>query len=166
MFAIVKNNIVERLLSMDVPFTLNSIQYPASWLRSVDLETKHQLGIYEVIELERKNEQFYLLGEESLSFDPDTKTVTRTFSYIEKNLEDLKNYWLSNIKSVTYNSLQSTDWCIIRKMDIGTEIPIEISTYRSAVRNKSEEIINNIKACSTVQELQDCVSNIQWPERG
>ena len=36
--------------------------------------------------------------------------------------------------------MAETDWAVIRKADVGTDIPENIATYRAAIRSKATEM--------------------------
>jgi hypothetical protein len=49
----------------------------------------------------------------------------------------LKSTFKAQVKSQAGGLLQNTDWYIVRNAESGTAVPIEVSNYRSAVRNYS-----------------------------
>jgi len=58
--------------------------------------------------------------------------------------------------------LRETDWVVIRKSDVGTEIPTEIQNHRDAVRAKGTEMENTINAESDIDSVD--AFNIVWPK--
>ena len=57
----------------------------------------------------------------------------------EKELQNIKNKKIDELNTLQYFELKATDWYIIRKLDIGTEIPIEIINERNEIRLKYNE---------------------------
>jgi hypothetical protein len=134
-------------------------------------------GIYEVIydTSNLKDQEFYWNGAETFTFANDQVTASYAPATAKK-LEDtnevkedgnplldqdgkqvvtkgLKSIHVARIKSQAAGALQSTDWYIIRNAESGASIPTNISTYRTAVRTKSNDMEALINAVSSVVEL-------------
>jgi hypothetical protein len=140
---------------------------------------KGSTGIYEVIynTANLKDEQFYINGAETFTFANDQVTASYAPA-TPKKLEDtnevnkdgqplldqdgkqvitkgLKSNHVARIKSQAASLLQSTDWYVIRNAESGASIPANISTYRAAVRAKSNDMEALINAVSSVEQLAD-----------
>ena len=140
---------------------------------------KGSTGIYEVIynTANLKDTEFYYNGAETFTFANDQVTASYAPA-IAKALEDrnevnkdgtplldrdgkqvvtkgLKSIHVARIKSQAAGALQSTDWYIIRNAESGASIPANISTYRTAVRTKSNDMEALINAVSSVEQLAD-----------
>ena len=50
--------------------------------------------------------------------------------------------------------LAQSDWYVTRKAEAGTEIPADVTTYRTAVRTVSGQREAQIAAVTTVEELK------------
>jgi hypothetical protein len=136
-------------------------------------------GIYEVIydTSNLKDTEFYWNGAETFTFANDQVTASYAPA-TAKALEDrnevnkegqplldqdgkqvvtkgLKSNHIARIKSQAAGLLQSTDWYIIRNAESGAAIPANISTYRTAVRSKSNDMEALINAVSSVEQLAD-----------
>jgi hypothetical protein len=136
-------------------------------------------GIYEVIynTTNLKDQEFYYNGAETFTFANDQVTASYAPA-TAKALEDrnevnkegqplldqdgkqvvtkgLKSNHIARIKSQAAGLLQSTDWYIIRNAESGAAIPANISTYRTAVRSKSNDMEALINAVSSVEQLAD-----------
>jgi hypothetical protein len=136
-------------------------------------------GIYEVIynTTNLKDTEFYYNGAETFTFANDQVTASYAPA-TAKALEDknevnkdgtplldqdgkqvvtkgLKSNHVARIKSQAAGLLQSTDWYIIRNAESGASIPANISTYRTAVRSKSNDMEALINAVSSVEQLAD-----------
>jgi len=140
---------------------------------------KGSTGIYEVIynTANLKDTEFYYNGAETFTFANDQVTASYAPA-TAKALEDrnevdkegqplldqdgkqlvtkgLKSNHVSKIKSQAAGLLQSTDWYIIRNAESGAAIPANVSTYRAAVRTKSNDMEALINAVSSVEQLAD-----------
>jgi hypothetical protein len=73
----------------------------------------------------------------------------------------LKSAQVAQIKSSAGFLLASTDWYVVRKADIGTDIPEDVATYRSAVRAEADRVETEILAVTTVDALMAIEPN--WP---
>ena len=68
---------------------------------------------------------------------------------------------IGNCNEYAYTTLFKTDWMIIRRTEIGTEVPADILQYREDVRTSFEANKAAILACTTTPELQALV--FTWP---
>lgn len=140
---------------------------------------KNSAGVYEVIydTTNLKDPEYYINGAETFTFANNQVTASYAPA-TAKALEDvnavdingqpvldqdgkqlvtkgLKSNHVARIKAQASSALQSTDWYVIRKAEAGTEIPANISTYRAAVRAKSNEMEALINAVTSVEQLAD-----------
>jgi hypothetical protein len=138
---------------------------------------KGSTGIYEVIydTTNLKDTEFYYNGAETFTFANDQVTASYAPA-TAKALEDvnavdqngqpildqdgkqvinkgLKSIHVARIKSQAAGLLSSTDWYVIRNAESQTAIPANISTYRAAVRSKSNDMEALINAVSSVEQL-------------
>ena len=79
----------------------------------------------------------------------------------ERTLSDAKSEKITKIKVEQRVRLSSTDWLVIRKSDIGTEIPTKIQNHRDAVRAKGTEMENTVNAESDISSVDSY--DIIWP---
>ena len=82
----------------------------------------------------------------------------------ERTLSDAKSAKISKIKYEQMLRLRETDWVVIRKFDVGTEIPPEIQNQRDAVRAKGPEMESAVAAKSDISSVDSY--NIVWPVLG
>lgn len=138
-------------LLLDTPFTHEGIQYPAVWLRISTAAEKEAIGIVEVPDPIIPDSRFYYIDYLGNS--------------ILKDLNTIKNELNIQIDQSAKSFLTQTDWYIIRKMDIGTEVPDDVKTYRDQVRQILASLEESIKNASSAEELQTIANNInsQWP---
>lgn len=77
----------------------------------------------------------------------------------------LKSVWKAIIKQQAAGMLSSTDWYVTRNAETGAAIPADVTTYRAAVRSKSNEIETAIDAVTTHAAFVELMSTpIDWPE--
>jgi len=170
MYAKVENNTVVKTNS-----SLASFNKAAPSWSNAQLEAN---GIYEVVydNTNLKDSRFYNNGAESFTFANDTVTASYT-SAVGKSLDDvnetdidgnavldddgnqvvtpgLKSNEKNQIKAQAAGLLQSTDWYVIRNAESSTEVPANVSTFRTAVRTKSNEMETAIDGAATVEALE------------
>lgn len=170
MYAKVENNTVVKTNS-----SLASFNKAAPSWSNAQLEAN---GIYEVVydNTNLKDSRFYNNGAESFTFANDTVTASYT-SAVGKALDDvnevdedgnalldndgnqvvtlgLKSNEKNQIKARAAGLLQSTDWYVIRNAESSTEVPANVSTFRTAVRTKSNEMETAIDGAATVEALE------------
>lgn len=71
-----------------------------------------------------------------------------------KTLQELKAEKIQQVKRQAYNLLKETDWYIVRQQETGEEVPEEILDERSRIRERSNQIENEINALNTVEEVK------------
>jgi hypothetical protein len=178
MYALVVNNEIEKVFSNPEPFTLNDNQYPAQIFTLWTTEEKQAIGIYE-IETDSskfKDESYYNNTNEIFEFK-NGKAIRKWGTATAKQLNDvnavdqngapilqdgkqlvtkgLKSQKISVIKQQASGLLSPTDWYVVKASEVeGYTIPNNISTFRTAVRTKSNEMEAMITACTTVAQLK------------
>ena len=170
MYAKVEDNTVVKVNSSVASFNKAAV----SWSKA-QLEAN---GIYEVVydNTNLKDTRFYINGAESFTFANDTVTASYTAA-VGKALNDvnevdedgnalldddgvqvvtpgLKSNEKNEIKARAAGLLQSTDWYVVIHAESATAIPANVSTYRTAVRTKSNEIETAIDGAATVEALE------------
>ena len=170
MYAKVENNVIVKANSSLASFNRAAPSWSAEQLAAN--------GIYEVVydNTNLKDDRFYINGAESFTFANDTVTASYTAA-VGKALDDvnevdeegnalldndgvqvvtpgLKTNEKNQIKAQAANLLQSTDWYVVRHAESETAIPANVSTYRAAVRTKSNEIETSIDGAATVEAVE------------
>ena len=140
-------------------------QYPANWLRLTTLEEKQAIGITEVPDPEPVDKRFY--------WDRDADG-----NLIPKQLEDdgpdpvsgitttgLKTQWKSQQDQTAYSLLSPTDWYIVRNAETGDAIPVGITSFRSSVRDISNQRKVSIDTATSVENLVGITTfpGLDWP---
>jgi len=131
-------------------------------------------GIYEVVydHSNLKDERFYINSAESFDFANDTVTASHSAA-TGKALDDVnatdedgveldpvvvisgvKSIEKNHIKSQANNLLHPTDWYVVRHAETATEIPANVSTYRTAVRTKANEMETAIDGAATIEAVE------------
>ena len=167
MYALVVNNEIVKVFANPEPFTLNDNQYPAQVFTLWSNEEKNAIGIYEIEtdSTNLKDESYYINTNEIFEFK-NGKAIRKWGTATPKQLEDitnedetitkgLKSQKISIIKQQASGLLSPTDWYVVKANEVnGYTIPASISTFRTAVRTKSNEMEAMINACTTVEQLK------------
>jgi hypothetical protein len=146
------------------------IQHPSNW-HMWTLEEKQAKGLVEVIETQQPDSRLYHWGQ-----NPDG-TYTSTPKALDDSIvpgegstdrvqKGLRSQFIQQVKQQQQTLLSQTDWAVVRKQDVGTPIPEAVSTFRTAVRAKSQEMRAAISAVSNIQEFEALLeSNLlnEWP---
>jgi hypothetical protein len=141
------------------PFTHNGIQYPANWLRLTSWEEKSAIGITEVPDPAPVDTRFYWdtdIPKQLEDVTDETTGITTT---------GLKTQWKKQQDETAYSLLAPTDWYVVRKTEVGTEIPVGISSFRVGVRDISEQRKSAIGLATDVPSLVGIVTfhGLDWP---
>ena len=178
MYALIQNNEIVKVFANPEGFTLNGNQYSSQIFTLWSNEEKNAIGIYE-IETDSSNfkdESYYNNTNEIFAFSNGKATRSWGTAFV-KQLEDvnvvdqngnpilqdgkqlvtkgLKSQKISVIKQQASGLLSPTDWYVVKASEVeGYTIPTNISTFRTAVRLKSNEMEAMITACNTVAQLK------------
>jgi hypothetical protein len=139
-------------LSLDIPFTdADGIQRPANWLRFATPEEREAAGITEVADIVRPDDRFYWVDSMNAG--------------VPKDLDQLKAEWTKQIDQIAYTRLLPTDWMIVRKAEVGTEIPAATTTYRAAIRAAVAENKKSIAEAANIEDFITVATSLKWPDQ-
>ena len=154
----------------------NGVQHPRSIFTLWSKEEKIAIGIYDVIMAPTYDSKYYISHDPTYAVDGDN-VVQSIEKAGDHRLEDedavdengnnildpdgnqvinrgLKSNTIQTIKSQQASNLAQTDWAIIRKSDNDTAIPVNIQTYRDAIRVKAEEMETAVTNCTTMDDFK------------
>ena len=179
MYALVENNEITKIINNPKAMIINDVQYPAKIFQLWSKDELNGIGIYEVItdSTNKKDEAYYINTNEEYNFADNQ--VTRSWgTATPKRLEDedavdedgenvldedgnqVINYGLKTekkkiVKDQASGLLAPTDWYVVKATEVADySVPENVTTFRSNVRAKSNEMENQIDACTTVDELK------------
>jgi hypothetical protein len=165
MWALVEDNNITKIFNRPKAFRLGDNQYSSSVFTLWSIEEKEAIGLYEVVidNTNLKDEKYYINGSESFTFADGV--ATKSFAIATaKTLDDVTDEDGNVTRGLKYNHkevinqqaaglLQPTDWYVLRATDGGTAVPANISTYRSSIRTKANEMCDLIDAAADVDAL-------------
>jgi hypothetical protein len=138
-------------LPLDTAFTTNDIQYPANWLRFASAEEKLAIGVTEVADPAQIDDRFYWMNSDGTG--------------VPKDLDKLKVEWLKKIDDMTYSTLLSSDWMVVRKAETGTDIPTEWADYRTAVRSNNTTNKILINGATDFEQFVSIATSLVWVDQ-
>jgi len=149
----------EKPLAPDSPFTHNGVQYPANWLRLSSWEEKAAIGISEVPDPTPVDTRFYWDHGIPKQLEDDVDSETGRVN------SGLKTQWKREQNQTAYNLLASTDWYVVRKLEVGIDVPVDIISFRTEVRNICQQRKVAINSATDVPALIDITSfsGLDWP---
>ena len=179
MYALVESGSITKIFTNPKGFILNNTQYPADIFSKWTKDEKEAIGIYEVItdSTNKKDEEYFINTNEEYNYADNQ--VTRSWgtatpkrlededakdqdgnNILDENGNQVINYGLKTIKKRIIKQqasglLAPTDWYVVKATEV-TEynVPENITTFRSDVRSKSNEMENQIDACTNIDELK------------
>jgi len=182
MFALVENNQFVKIVNSNKGIELNGVQYPKTIFTLWSNAEREAIGIYEVTvdSSNKRDEEYYINTNITYTFANGSVTGsygTATpkplddvlFTQIDadadlipsdKAVGDIKQYGLKGICKTKVNEqanglLSKYDWYVIRNTEDNTKtIPSDVSTYRTNVRTKANEMCTQIDGASTVDALK------------
>ena len=182
MYALVEDNEIKKIITNPKPMIIDDVQYPAKIFQLWSEVELNAIGIYEVVTdlSNKKDEQYYINTDEQYTYANDEVTRswgTATAKQLEDSLwtqEDSDNEDLPDDKEVgdvkvdglktqkkrivkqqASGLLAPTDWYVVKATEVADySVPENVTTFRSDVRAKSNEMETQIDACNTVDELK------------
>jgi len=141
------------------PFTHNGIQYPANWLRLTSWAEKEAIGITEQPDPTPVDTRFYWDTDIPRQLEDTTDVVSGITT------TGLKTQWKQQQDQTAYSLLAPTDWYIVRKSEVGTDVPVGITSFRADVRTICEGRKNAIGLATDVPSLVGIVTfaGLDWP---
>ena len=171
MYALVEDNEIKKIITNPKPMIIDDVQYPAKIFQLWSKSELNNIGIYEVItdSTNKKDEAYYINTNEEYNFADNQ--VTRSWgTATPRRLEDesgvddegneFTNYGLKTekkriVKQQASGLLAPTDWYVVKATEVADySVPENVTTFRSDVRAKSNEMETQIDACTNVDELK------------
>ena len=179
MFALVENDAFVRIVNSNKGIELNGNQYPKTIFTLWSNAEREAIGIYEVVmdTTNKKDEAYYINTDVSYAYSSGTVTGsygTATAKPLDDvlwaegdsdmpsdvSVGDIKQYGLKpqhkqRVNDQANSLLSKYDWYVIRNTEDSTKtIPSDVSTYRTNVRTKANEMCTQIDGASTVDALK------------
>ena len=179
MYAIIEDNNITQYINFPKSVVIGDVRYPAKIFQLWSKSEKEAVGIYEIIvdKTNYKDPAYYNNTDSSYTFA--NGQVTESWgTATPKRLEDenavdengenildddsnqVINYGLKTekkriVKAQASGLLAPTDWYVIKATEVADyNVPENITTFRSDVRAKSNEMETQIDACNNVNELE------------
>ena len=175
MYALVENNQIKKIITNPKSLVIGDVRYPAKIFQLWSQNELNGIGIYEVVTdfSNRKDNEYYVNTDEQYTYADEQ--VTRSWgTATPRRLEDenatdengveldpvevikgLKSERKDTVKKQASGLLSPTDWYVVKANEVeGYTVPENITTFRSDVRAKSNEMETQIDACTTVDELK------------
>jgi ABC-type proline/glycine betaine transport system ATPase subunit len=93
-------------------------------------------------------------------YDPVTESMVDTTEQVVT--KGLKSQAVAQNKQTAGSLLAGTDWMVIRKADIGTDVPADVVAYRAAVRAEADRVEAAILAVTSIDGL--IAVKADWPK--
>ena len=184
MYALIIDNAINKIITQPKSLVIGDVRYPAKIFQLWTKAEKEAIGIYEVVtdSSNFKDEEYYVNTNESFAFADGE--VTRSWgTATAKNVADtlwtqadsdngdlpsdkevgdvkttgLKTQKKRNVKQQAEGLLAPTDWYVVKATEVEDySVPSNITTFRSAVRTKSNEMetaINNASDAAALETL-------------
>ena len=182
MYALVKDDNIEKIINNPKAMIIDDVQYPAKIFELWSQSEKEAIGIYEIVvdKTNYKDPAYYNNTNSSYTFangqvteswgtatakqledslwtqqDSDDGLMPDDKSVGEVKIQGLKNIKIEDIKKQASNLLSPTDWYVIKATEVADySVPSNVTTFRTNVRAKSNEMETSINGASDVDALQ------------
>ena len=154
MWAKVESNSVTKIYTRPTAITVGDINYPQNIMSMWSASELEAIGIYEVTidNTNLKDKGYYQNTDITYAFSGGAATGSYGTA-TAKDLDQLKDRHKGSINREAYGALQDSDWLVIRAAGGGTAVPSAWTTYRAAVRTKSNDMETLIDAAANVDAL-------------
>jgi hypothetical protein len=156
MYALIIDNAINKIITQPKSLVIGDVRYPAKIFQLWTKAEKEAIGIYEVVTNTSnfKDEEYYINTNESFTFADGE--VTRSWgTATAKNVSDLKTQKKKTVKQQAAGLLAPTDWYVVKATEVSDySVPSKITTFRAAVRTKSNEMETAIDNASDVAALE------------
>ena len=175
MYAIVENNQITQYVNFPKSIVIGDVRYPAKIFELWSKAEKEAIGIYEIIvdQTNYKDPEYYINTNSSYTF-ADGQVTESWGTATPKELEDrnatdedgveldpvvviegLKTQKKKIVKQQASGLLAPTDWYVVKATEVADySVPANVTTFRSDVRAKSNQMETQIDACTNVDELK------------
>ena len=179
MYAIVEDNNIIQYINYPKSVVIGDVRYPAKIFELWSQSEKEAIGIYEIVvdKTNYKDPAYYNNTDSSYTF-ADGQVTESWGTATPKKLNDenavdedgnnildddgnqVINYGLKTekkkqVKNQASALLAPTDWYVIKATEVADySVPANVTTFRSDVRTKSNEMETQIDACNNVEELK------------
>ena len=179
MYALVIDNQIEQIITAPKSLVIGDVRYPAKIFQLWTKAEKEAIGIYEVVtdSSNFKDEEYYINTNEQYNFA--NGQVTRSWgtatakrlndenavdsdgnNILDEDGNQMINYGLKTekkriVKQQAEGLLAPTDWYVVKATEVEDySVPSNITTFRSAVRAKSNEMETAIENAADVDSLK------------
>jgi hypothetical protein len=138
------------------PFSYNNINYSRY---GATHEVFIGLGFTQVVIAPRPDDRFYSVTGPGLDGQ---------YTAEERDLTELKNRFIREVKTIAFTLLKGTDWYIVRQQELGyseSPVPQAVTDFRAAVRALATSRCDAIDATTSVDELKTLLEDpAEFPE--
>jgi len=184
MYAIVESNTVTKVITNPKALTIGDVQYPSKIFGLWSEAELKAIGIYEVEinNTNKKEVEYYINTNETIAYDNSADKVTLSYGSAtakaladslwtqqdsddgllpsNKSVGDVKVDGLKTIKKRIINDeasriLAKTDWYVTKATEVTSyTVPSSVTTHRTNVRAKCNEMQTAIDGCANVEALK------------
>ncbi len=177
MWALVESNNVTQVFTRPKGITLGEVNYPSNIFMLWTASELEAIGIYEIVidNTNLKDKEYYINTNQSFDFADGVVTASYGVA-TAKPLDDIlwaegdedmpedtsvgdvkqpgiRQGYKDTVNAQAGGLLQDTDWMVVRAAEGGTAVPSDISTWRAAVRTKSNDMCTAIDGAADVDAL-------------
>ena len=154
MWAKIESDTITGLIPRPKAMTIGGTQYPHNIFGLWSVAELEAIGIYEVIVDNKNLKDNNYYTNTAITYAYDSGAATGSYgTATAKDLDQLKDKQKGAINREAYSNLQDSDWLVIRATEGGTAVTSAWTTYRAAVRTKSNDMETLIDAASNVDAL-------------
>ena len=182
MYALIIDNAINKIITQPKSLVIGDVRYPAKIFQLWTKAEKEAIGIYEVVtdSSNFKDEEYYVNTNESFTFadgevtrswgtataknvadtlwtqaDSDNGDLPEYKEVGDVKVEGLKTQKKRIVKQQAEGLLAPTDWYVVKATEVEDySVPSNITTFRSAVRAKSNEMETAIDNAADVEALK------------
>lgn len=156
MYAVIENDKILYQVSPGQRLIVNGTDYGKFWHQELNAGQLESLGVKEIqINMMIPDQRFFWVTE-NLSLENGVPKLN--YSIIDKDIEQLKTSWISQIKENAKINLNQTDWYVLRKFERNIDIPQEVIYNRANIISKCDTTVTNIQNAGNALEIMNIVT--------
>jgi len=154
MWAKIESDTITGLIPRPKAIAIGDVQYPHNIFGLWSVAELEAIGIYEITidSTNLKDSEYYQNTDITYAYASGAATGSYSTA-TAKDLAQLKTLHKQRVNREAYSSLQDSDWLVIRETEGGTAAPSAWTTYRAAVRTKSNDMETLIDGAANVDAL-------------
>ena len=163
MWAYIKSGKVDTVYRNPRAVELDGIKHPPEIFTLWSDDDREEISVFPVTAGTKKDDAYYVNGNPSYSWNSGTKKVTESYSPSAKDLDTIKELFITQMKNRAYRYIKGYSWLVERSIyDSSKTIPNTVKTYVTAIKGDCDTVCSAIASASDVDAVASAVAGASW----